>query len=71
MVFSPQESRPVDDGADKGEFKVVHPSSTSGVLVFSQALFLLNRHKKNLNVKVSYKIGMPVAFAIQKTSKVL
>lgn len=66
MVFSPQDSEPVDDGADKGYFKVFLPSSTFEVLVLFHALCLIINHQKDVIFKVPYKYGMGVAFAISK-----
>lgn len=70
MVSSPQESRPVDDGADEGKSKVSLLSPSFGFLVFFHALCFLNTHKEYVNVKVSCKNGMQVAFVIQKVHKV-
>lgn len=66
LVSLTQKSWPVYNVADKNDFKVVLASLTFKFLVFFHTLCLLNNQKKGMNVKVSYKIGMGVAFVIQK-----
>lgn len=55
---------PVDDCADKWNFWEALRSSDFELLVFFQALCILKRHKKAMNVDVSSKNGMRVSNAI-------
>lgn len=59
-----QECGTVDDGADRGNFKVFFLSSTFNGLLSFHASKLLNGYVKDANVRVSYMNAIRVTFSI-------
>lgn len=66
IVFIPQKSGRDDAGTEKKDFRVVVPSSTFEVSVIFRRLWFLNRHKKDMSLKSSYKNGTRVPLSTSR-----